>query len=494
MLRSLKLQSQSYTKQLAKTYSTVSKDYALTTLDNGVKVATSNVPGHFSALGLYVNAGSRYENNLNKGCTHIVDRLSFKSTTHLSGLEMQSKLELLGGNYQCSSSRETMMYQASVFNKDLNKMFDLLVDTVRNPALTDEEIFEQKQIADYEISEVWNKTDLILPELLHQVAYSNETLGSPLLCPREQIPNINKYMISDYRNKFYNPENITAAFVGVKHEEAVKLTTQYFNDMTSKAPYEKKLKNSHYTGGEMCIPSSPVYGGLPELCHMQIAFEGLPIDHPDIYTLATLQTLLGGGGSFSAGGPGKGMYSRLYTKVLNIYGFVENCVAFNHAYSDSGLFGISLSCVPQAAHVMGELLAQQLSNTFTTGAEKLTDEEINRAKTQLKSSLLMNLESKIVELEDLGRQVSLNGKKVPVQEMIEKINNVTAEDIRRVAETVFTGKVENAGKGSGKATVVMQGAREKFGDIEQILKVYGLGNYPDQDNSNVKKLKKRRGW
>ncbi|SCV99508.1 LAFE_0A04698g1_1 [Lachancea fermentati] len=468
------------------------ENFQLTTLTNGVRVATSNVPGHFSALGLYIAAGSRYETKNLKGCTHIMDRLAFKSTEHMSGLQMAETLELLGGNYQCSSSRETMMYQASVFNQDVEKMFSLMADTVRFPRITDEELAEQKATAEYEIDEVWTKHDLILPELLHITAYSGETLGSPLLCPKELIPSISKYYLKDYRRKFYTPQNIVVAFVGVNHDEAVNFTEKYFSDMKS-ASHSPSVKPAHYTGGETCIPPGPVFGNLPELFHIQIGFEGLPIGHPDIYALATLQTLLGGGGSFSAGGPGKGMYSRLYTHVLNQHYFVENCMSFNHSYSDSGIFGISASCVPQAAPYMAEIIAQQLANTFSNEEFKLTEEEVSRAKNQLKSSLLMNLESKLVELEDLGRQVQLHNRKVPVTEMISNIEKLTVEDIRRTAETVFTGKVKNIGEGTGKATVVMQGQRDTFGDVESVLRYYGLGNYPKLEVPLDAK-KKKRSW
>ena len=104
---------------------------------------------------------------------------------------------------------------------------------------------------------------------------------------------------------------------------------------------------SHYTGGFLTLPPlpPPANPALPDLTYIHLAFEALPISSEDIYALATLQTLLGGGGSFSAGGPGKGMYSRLYTNVLNQYGWVESCVSFNHSYTDSGLFGISASTV-----------------------------------------------------------------------------------------------------------------------------------------------------
>lgn len=465
-----------------------SSTFQLSKLPNGFKVATSGEPGHFSALGLYVGAGSRFESRNCKGCTHILDRLAFKSTKNIDGRTFAETLELLGGNYQCTSSRETMMYQASVFNQDVEKMLNLMCETVRYPRITQEELAEQKLTAQYEIDEIWLKPDLALPELLHTTAYSGETLGSPLICPRELVPSISRYYLMDYKNKLYTPANTVAAFVGVPHELAVQYAEKYFGDWESSHPPRNHVP-SVYTGGETCIPPGPVFGNLPELAHIQIGFEGLPIDHPDIYALATLQTLLGGGGSFSAGGPGKGMYSRLYTHVLNQYYFIENCVAFNHSYSDSGIFGISVSCIPQAASEAVRVALEQFANTFANEKLRLTDEEVSRAKNQLKSSLLMNLESKLVELEDMGRQVQLHGRKVPIQEMITNVEKLTPQDISRVAETVFTGKVNNNPASSGKATVVMQGNRESFGDVEAQLAQFGLGNSSRQPDtkSTIKK-------
>jgi processing peptidase subunit alpha len=216
-----------------------------------------------------------------------------------------------------------------------------------------------------------------------------------------------------------------------------------------------------YTGGFISLPPQPPSPNPehPNFTHIHIAFEGLPISSPDIYALATLQTLLGGGGSFSAGGPGKGMYSRLYTNVLNQHGWVESCIAFNHSYKDSGLFGISASCNPQRIRSMVDEMAMQLSSlTSKTGYFGLKTAEVERAKNQLRSSLLMNLESRMVELEDLGRQVQMHDRKVPVREMCRHIQALTVDDLARVADTVLSGKVQNPGQGSGAPTVVLQRA------------------------------------
>ncbi|RII20165.1 hypothetical protein CUC08_Gglean001566 [Alternaria sp. MG1] len=499
----------------------------ITTLPNGIRVATEALPGHFSGIGVYVDAGSRYENDALRGVSHIIDRLAFKSTRSTTGDQMMEKIEILGGNIQCASSRESLMYQSATFNSAVPTTVGVLAETIRDPLVTEEEIQQQLETADYEIGEIWSKPELILPELVHMAAFKDNTLGNPLLCPKERLPFINRAVVEAYRKEFYKPDRIVVAFAGVNHNEAVRLTEQYFGDMEkgtgpsliglesestasnsapqqqvftadhptptgappqsskllSKIPFFKNISTSatsnasvntsldlnfppidtslpsQYTGGFLTLPPIPPPANpmLPRLSHIHLAFEALPISSPDIYALATLQTLLGGGGSFSAGGPGKGMYSRLYTNVLNQHGWVESCVAFNHSYTDSGLFGIASSCAPSHVAQMLEVMCRELKSLGDeTGYAALNEVEVQRAKNQLRSSLLMNLESRMVELEDLGRQVQVHGRKVGVKEMCKKIEDVSVKDLRRVARHVFGGQVKNVGGGSGAPTVVLQ--------------------------------------
>ena len=455
------------------------------------------------------------------------------------------------------------MYQSASFNSSVPTTLGLLAETIRDPLITDVEVQQQLETAEYEIREIWSKPDLILPELINMAAFKDNTLGNPLLCPQERLPYIKKNTVEKYRNVFFHPERMVVAFAGVEHSEALKLTEQYFGDMQKRSgpslsqlgsdtsfsgspsqsqfssssssssisssysspstsppstpqssrllshiPFLKNLSTSapaqasvssvdisstpvslnapsHYTGGFLSLPPlpPPANPALPDLTYIHLAFEALPISSADIYALATLQTLLGGGGSFSAGGPGKGMYSRLYTNVLNQHGWVESCVSFNHSYTDSGLFGISASCSPQRAWQMLEVMCRELQNlTLQGGYSALQPVEVNRAKNQLRSSLLMNLESRMVELEDLGRQVQVHGRKVGVKEMCAKIDALTPNDLRQVARRIFGGNVRNAGQGSGAPTVVLQegstaGGRIDFGweRIQEQIAKWKLG-------------------
>jgi processing peptidase subunit alpha len=240
---------------------------------------------------------------------------------------------------------------------------------------------------------------------------------------------------------------------------------------------------SHYTGGYLALPTQPSTNpAMPALTHIHLAFESPSITSSDIYAVAVLQTLLGGGGSFSAGGPGKGMYSRLYTNVLNQHGWVESCVAFNHGYSDSGVFGIAASCAPGNVTNMLDVMCRELGALGEeTGRLRLQDREVQRAKNQLRSNLLMNLESRMVELEDLGRQVQTHGRKIGVKEMCAKIEAVTMSELRRVAKLVFGGAVKNVGGGSGLPTVVLQegeggtGFKGGWAEIQERIHRWGLG-------------------
>ncbi|KAH0598070.1 hypothetical protein MHUMG1_04442 [Metarhizium humberi] len=496
----------------------------ITTLPNGLRVASEALPGSFAGVGVYVEAGSRFETPSLRGVSHIMDRLAFKSTSSHTADAMLERVENLGGNIQCASSRESMMYQAATFNNAVPETVSLLAETIRDPNITEDEVAEQIETARYEIAEIWGKPELILPELVHTAAFKDNTLGNPLLCPEERLGEIKRDTVLKYREAFYQPERMVLAFAGVDHGVAVRLAEQFFGDMKStslpgarevtgsetesdtdsasssssytsasssssaaprahimsKIPFIKNLSTSaprnaavlnnlpadiaafpaHYTGGFLSLPAQPPSLNQTNFTHIHLAFEGLPVGSDDIYALATLQTLLGGGGSFSAGGPGKGMYSRLYTNVLNQYGWVESCVSFNHSYTDSGLFGISASCLPGHTSAMLDVMCQELrALTLDTGFSRLQEGEVSRAKNQLRSSLLMNLESRMVELEDLGRSVQVHGHKIPVRDMCARIEALTVRDLRRVASMVVHGTLGNPGRGSGAPTVVVQEAQ-----------------------------------
>ena len=454
---------------------------------------------------------------------------------------MQTGTSALGGNIMCAASREAIAYQSTHFQKATPLAVSLIADTVANAQFTPEEVEAQREAARYEIREFKSKPETYLPELLHHVAYNGQTLGNPLFSPEERIDSIDTKLLLDTKKDWYRPERMVIAGSGVDHQELVELAEKHFSSFkhipsvtpqlstsarspSTQAPisphllapgqpsslYKSMTRAASYLynpgaqlqtdiPGSVINPRSPVnYTGghhfvhdpSLEFDHLYLAFEGSGINDQDIYALATIQLLLGGGGSFSAGGPGKGMYSRLYTHILNHYAQIDHCSAFHHIYTDSSLFGLYASFLPNTPHSQGNTakdilphLAHQLSLLLYT---PIPTSELNRAKNQLKSSMVMALESKSLEVEDLGRQVRLPSfylgiisstsleqllvldRKVPLEEMCERIDEVTSDSLREVATKVF---------GSGitkQATVVCMG-HDDVGDWKAALRKYGVG-------------------
>ena len=185
---------------------------------------------------------------------------------------------------------------------------------------------------------------------------------------------------------------------------------------------------AQYTGGELIVdaPEHP-------LLHVGVFYEGVPYLHPDLYAMATLQMLLGGGSSFSSGGPGKGMYSRLYLNVLNQHGWVESIQAQMFAYVDSALFGFTATTEPGNARALLGVMTTELRRLLVP----VHTVELTRAKNQLKASMFMHLESRAVQFEDISRQVLGLGECLSQAEAGARIDAVTADDILRVVQRLL---------------------------------------------------------
>ncbi|XP_006454151.1 hypothetical protein AGABI2DRAFT_189453 [Agaricus bisporus var. bisporus H97] len=485
----------------------------ITTLPNRIRVATDSTPGHFSSLGLYVDAGSRYEWPEVSGVSHFLDRMAFKSTRTRTDEEMSTAVHSLGGQIMCSSSRESVMYQSSHSHSGTPLALSLIADTVLNPSFHSEEIEAQRDAAFYEGREIQSKPDMFLPEVLHSVAYGEKGLGNSLLCPEDRINLIDELTLRTGLNAWYRPERMVIAGAGMHHSELVELADKFFSSLkgptvnqatssransnpstpthllhTSAPSVAKSLTraasylfpstgsspsptpvnpSSTYTGGHRFVHDSSA-----EFNHLYIAYEGIGIHDDDIYALATMQVLLGGGGSFSAGGPGKGMYSRLYTHILNHYPQIDHCSSFHHIYTDSSLFGLFASFLPAGSglrngNTPGQILPHLIHQLSLLLYTAIPSVELDRAKNQLKSSLMMALESRAVEVEDLGRQILVHGRKVPIHEMTEKIDQVDNNTIHRVAARIF------GPSSGGKPTVVCMG-HEDTGSYNEVFRKYGL--------------------
>ena len=341
------------------------------------------------------------------------------------------------------------MYQSSHAHKSTPLALSLIADTVINPSFKPEELDAQRDAAYYEGREINSKPEMLLPEVLHAVAYNNQGLGNPMLCPEERIISINSGLLRHAFRDWYRPERMVIAAAGIAHQELVELVDKHFSSLkpTTTSIHPSQARTSAQSPPHLLLPSSSgitksltraasylfpnqlsqplipksptstytgghrfIHDPSQDLNHLYVAYEGVGVNNDDVYAVAILQVLLGGGASFSAGGPGKGMYSRLYTHILNHHPQIDHCASFHHIYADSSLFGLSASFVPAASGAVGgntpdQVLPHLVHQLSLLLYSPIPSKELQRAKNQLISSLMMSLESRAIEVEDLGRQV-----------------------------------------------------------------------------------------
>ena len=424
----------------------------ITTLPNGVRVGSMEIYSPVSTVGVLLDFGSRHESeqytipSSNKtvstvGVNHLMELLAFNSTKNYSGIEIRNIIETLGGATFAQSSREQMMYCVDVLRPNVNEAFNLLGETVKRPLVQEIEVDEMKQVIAFQTMDMLPQ--VLMGEGLQLAAYGPmdgklQQLGRPHFCTAEALSNLTAESVHAFREQHLvnNPEGIVVSGSGISHDALVELAEANFGHMTSNESISSKTTiPSIYTGGEYRLQTQPSpHSAKEEFTHIAVAFEVGGWHSLDLVPTCVLQTLLGGGNSFSAGGPGKGMYSRLYREVLNRHRWAESAEAFTSFHSESGLWGISGSSPPANSREM----ATTIVNQFVKLADEfVTDEELDRARIMLKCNVLTQLESRLVLFEDIGRQILTYGKREDAASMCSKIDAVTKENIRDVVRNAI---------------------------------------------------------
>lgn len=434
----------------------------VTTLPNGLKIASENRFGQFCTVGVLLNSGSRFEVAYPSGVSHFLEKLAFGSTQKFKSKDnILTELEQYGGICDCQSTRDTFIYAASADVRGLEPVMKVLADVVLRPTISDEEMEMAKQTLKFELENLNTKPEQeqILMDMIHTAAYRNNTLGLPKICPENNINLIDRKILFTFLKHHYTPDRIVVGGVGVDHDEFVDVVKKYFMDekpiwetesglIYNEVSYTPDSSVAQYTGGlvkEECdIPQYHGPSGLPELAHVVIGLEGTSHQDEDFVPLCVLNTMMGGGGSFSAGGPGKGMYTRLYTNVLQKYHWMFSATAYYHAYADSGIFCIHASSEPSYVGDIPEVIVKELVSMN----KPIIKSELSRAKKQLQSMLLMNLEARPVVFEDMGRQVLATGYRKRPQVFIDAIENVSELDVIRVVRRLLSSRPCVAARGN----------------------------------------------
>lgn len=399
-------------------------------LENGLKIASVDRQGLNASLGLFVNAGSRFEDSSNFGVSHMVELSAFKSTAHLSHLRTVKTLEQLGASLSstCKAGREDIVYQVNVMREYVPLVVPLIIGNVLFPRLLPWEVKAAHKNVQLARAAQESCPDSMINELLHSAAFCNNTLGQSPLASQRSMPYFTPETVRSYMLDHFAPERMVLVGINVEHSELSKWAMRSFADYNAIPLKERAATKAQYTGGDARVEGASPY------CHLAIGLESSAWGHKELAPVALLQALLGGGNILGST-VGAGSLSRLNTEVLAKNAHVESCSAFNTSYSDSGLFGVYSVCHPDHAADTATAVTGALK-----GLTKVSADDLKMAKAVLKGTLFRQMDDSQELLKDLGTQLLVSGSCGSAADFAKIIDGVTADQVSAAAKKLLSSR------------------------------------------------------
>jgi processing peptidase subunit beta len=418
----------------------------VTTLPNGLRVATESMPGQTATVGVWVDTGSRFESEHNNGAAHVLEHLIFKGTAKRSQYELEIEVENMGAHLNAYTSREQTVYYAKALASDVGKSTELLADLLSGSKLSADAVERERDVILREMEEVEGQLEEVVFDRLHEVAFRGTPLSRTILGPKANIASMTAETIREYVKTHYTADRmVVVAAGGVTHDQVVKLAEANFGAFAPRpavAPFA--WEPSLFTGAEVRVHDDGMAGGA----HLAIAFEGLSWNDPDVYALQMLGALLGSFDAKAARGAGLHSSSKLVHDLARD-DLASSMVPFCTCYTDTGLFGVY--AVASDKNELDDLslviLDEMVRLCFT-----VSDADTMRAAQALKANLAMSLDGTSHVAEDIGRQLITYGRRIPLAEAYQRIDDVTPDDLMRVANRViWDQEIAVAGRGGRRA-------------------------------------------
>jgi len=384
---------------------------ALSTLGNGLRVVTHEMPTvETVSLGVWVRAGTRDEPAALNGVSHLLEHMAFKGTERRSAQAIAEEIESVGGHLNAYTSRETTAYHATVLKEDAALGVDLLADILRRSVFDPDELAREREVVLQEIGEAHDTPDDVVFDLFQDAAYPDQPMGRPVLGPPDIVAGMTRDALTGYMARHYAPGRMVLAAAGkIGHDAVVALAERHFGDL---APGEAAAGEPASYGGGDRRESRAL-----EQVHLVLGFAAPGYHDPDYYAAGVASTLMGGG-----------MSSRLFQEIRERRGLAYSIYSFTSTYSDGGLFGVYAGTGPDGIAELAPVLCGELARA----AGSIADDELARAKAQLRSAIVMSLESTQSRAEQLARQVQVYGAPIPIEELQARIAAVDAAAVSRV--------------------------------------------------------------
>ena len=391
---------------------------AVSRLANGLTVATEQM-SHIesAALGVWVGAGSRAEGDAEHGISHLLEHMAFKGTRKRSARLIAEEIEAVGGELNAATSVENTYYYARLLGTDVELGLDILADILLDSVFDPEELKREKHVILQEIGAAHDVPEDRVFDLFQEAAWPAQPIGRPIMGTTETVRSFAPRALTSYLGRHYRaPGMVLSAAGDVAHERVVALAEERFGGLS--ADRGPEAPGARYVGGERREERD-----LME-AQVVLGFEGRHYRSEEYYAAQILASILGGG-----------MASRLFQEVREARGLCYSIYAFHWGFADTGLLGVHVATGESDVPELIEVLVGELGRA----AGDIAEDEVKRARAQLRAGLLMSRESPAARAGQLARQILVHGRPLPLEEILGRIDAVTCEDVRRVAAAVLTG-------------------------------------------------------
>ena len=405
----------------------------LTELDSGVRVVTEAMPSVRSvALGFWIGAGSRNETPAQAGISHFLEHLLFKGTDRFSSVEIDQIFDGMGAEINAGTGKETTSVYSRFLDMHLERAFDVMADMVLRPSYPD--IDSERQVVIEEIAMYEDEPSDKVHDVLSRAVFGDHPLGRPIIGQAEIIGSVPVPDIAAYHDARYVPSNVVISAAGsVDHDQLVDLVSKACPDAADRTP------DSFEPAPERANPSRSFFAKDTEQYHLCLGAPGIARGDERRFPLRVLDTILGGSTS-----------SRLFQEVREKRGLAYSVYSYSSQYVDSGQVGIYVGTRPDRVSEAMEVIGTELRKLQQDG---VTQEELNRAKDNVKGRTVLSMESTLARMNRMGSSVLTGVPLLSLDEIVAAIDAVTLDDVGAIAAEVFAvERLSAAGIGGDEGT------------------------------------------
>ena len=394
-------------------------------LENNLTLVYEKLPYVRSvSFGLWVGTGSRYESTGLNGISHFIEHMLFKGTETRTAKDIAMAIDNVGGQINAFTGKECTCIYTKTLDEDLELAVEIVSDMLFHSRYDPIHIETEKKVIVEEISMYEDYPEEMVHDMLTEEVWSGNPLGYPILGSYQSVSGIQREDILEYMRNYYIPENSVISVAGnFDEQKLVEMVRKYFNGWKSKN-FCKVVAYKPWFNRSIKVKRKDT-----EQVHMCLGFRGVKHGEESMYSLLTLNNVLGGG-----------MSSRLFQKVREELGLAYSIYSYPTSYRDVGMFTIYAASSPQQYE---EVIRHIQNEIQTLTQETLTESDVEKAKNQLKGSFILGLDSTSSRMNSMGKSQLMMGRIRTPDEVLESINRVSLESIDSVIQYVF--KTEQMG-------------------------------------------------